>query len=288
MVQYVVSCSQHHTKCCNQKKRSAALQNNVTGFLYSSLLFSIIEAPTLWIMGSCFVRRCIWNCRTSIRPSSRFLHTADKQPAKPAVKEAPIEEGQPDTDGQFDDQSPPDGTGGDGPKYRPRRKPGISDFDDFIKIQEAWSQKLPLDEDPSIPDYVVKRPELTHIQSSLRKIFSNEFFVKLQKNYDFSLDAIRRLAERRQFLKNVKGQRFIPVRHGILGPDLATGHFVTRRGGRIKFVGHSEWFTQPEQMPNKYDEHFLIEKVDASGKLYLCIYSTHTRCVWESDLTSLS
>lgn len=57
------------------------------------------------------------------------------------------------------------------------------------------------------------------------------------------------------------------MRHGILGPDLAAAHFIIFRLGRVKFCGHSEWFTpeQADKLPEKFDENWLVQKIDATG-----------------------
>ena len=154
----------------------------------------------------------------------------------------------------------------DGPRHRVRRRPGITDFSDFMEIQEAWSRKLPLDEDPSIPQEVVKRPVRTHTQAMMHRLISNDALIALQRKYDYSFGGIRRMYERFKETRAIFNQRFIPMRHGVLGPDLASAHFVTYRGGRVKFVGHSEWFTDESNLPNKFDENFLVQAIDATSK----------------------
>lgn len=152
------------------------------------------------------------------------------------------------------------------PKHQPRRRPGITNVDEFMKIQEAWSNKLPLDDDPTVPDWVVTRPTRSHTDAMTRKMFSNKAMIRLQRSYDTSTAGIRRWWQRLQKENVVKRQKFIPLRHGILGPDLAAGHFVTHRGGRVKFVGHAEWFTDDEVLPKRFDENYLIERMDCTSE----------------------
>jgi hypothetical protein len=134
-----------------------------------------------------------------------------------------------------------------------------------MRIQKAWENKLPIDEDPDVPEEAVRRPEWTHTTATLRKILSNETVIKMQRKYDWSYGGMQRWVNRKKRENAMQRQRFIPQRHASLGPDLATAHFVTFRGGRVKFVGHAEWFTTDTDLPPKFDENYLIEKVDASG-----------------------
>lgn len=204
---------------------------------------------------------------TSVWIGSRgLLHTGSKQPAMPASKPQPVE--QPAGEPVFPNPAEPEPEKIDpaGPKHRPRRKPGISDAEEFMRIQQAWANKLPLDEDPTIPKEIIMRPVRTHTQAMMRKIISNDTLIRMQRKYDWSAGGVRRYLDKKMSEQNIIKQRFIPMRHGVLGPDLATAHFVTHRGGRVKFVGHAEWFTSDEPLPKKFDENYLIEKVDATSK----------------------
>lgn len=156
----------------------------------------------------------------------------------------------------------------DGSKLHPRRRPGITDLEEFMRIQKAWESKLPLDEDPTTSHHAYTRPVRSHTHATMRKLISNDTLIKVQRKYDWSWDGFRRYVERNQRMLNLKRQRFISLRHGVLGPDLATAHFITHRGGRVKFVGHSEWFTDDEPLPKKFDDNYLIEKVDATSELF--------------------
>lgn len=65
----------------------------------------------------------------------------------------------------------------------------------------------------------------------------------------------------------------MPERHQSLGPDLATTHFITARGGKIRFVNNEEWITfddiTEKKVPSFYVPGFFIEEIDASG-MNLC------------------
>ncbi|XP_015786132.1 distal membrane-arm assembly complex protein 2 [Tetranychus urticae] len=73
----------------------------------------------------------------------------------------------------------------------------------------------------------------------------------------------------RQKTRDIIQQRFDPKRTGILGPDLAASHFITYRGGKVKFVGSDKWISSDIELPNKMDTAFKVEKLDASNcRLY--------------------
>ena len=64
-------------------------------------------------------------------------------------------------------------------------------------------------------------------------------------------------------------QAFNPMRHDILGANLATAHFIIHRGGRIRFKGNTYWTEQNKkgsyELPNKYDPRYILEAVDVNG-----------------------
>lgn len=63
--------------------------------------------------------------------------------------------------------------------------------------------------------------------------------------------------------------RYKPERHQILGPDLATTHFIAARGGKIRFVNNENWVTIDDitenRVPSFFVPGFVIEEIDASG-----------------------
>lgn len=54
-----------------------------------------------------------------------------------------------------------------------------------------------------------------------------------------------------------------------MGPDLATAHFMVKRGAKVKFVGRDQWFKQDKDghmyLPNRFIPNMLLEAIDASG-----------------------
>jgi len=158
------------------------------------------------------------------------------------------------------------------PERRPKRdnlplprvpsRPGLSNKEDLDKIIESWRRQLPHDDDPVVFEEVKIGDQPVHWG---RYFFPTERLVKFNANYDISWDGFRRWRDKMLREANVKEQAFVPMRHGILGPDLAAAHFITFRNGRVKFAGHSEWWTQEDKLPNKYKDSFLIEKIDATG-----------------------
>lgn len=55
----------------------------------------------------------------------------------------------------------------------------------------------------------------------------------------------------------------------MLGPDLATAHFVIARGGKVKFVGQDGWHCADSEgkfiLPDKYVAGVHVEALDASS-----------------------
>ena len=63
--------------------------------------------------------------------------------------------------------------------------------------------------------------------------------------------------------------RFIAERHKVLGPDLATAHFLVKRGARVKFINRNSWFKRDKQghmyLPNQFVPGMHLEAIDATG-----------------------
>ena len=63
--------------------------------------------------------------------------------------------------------------------------------------------------------------------------------------------------------------RFIPERHKVLGPDLATAHFLVKRGAKVKFINRNSWFKRDKQghmyLPNQFVPGMHLEAIDATG-----------------------
>lgn len=161
-----------------------------------------------------------------------------------------------------------------GPSYPPLPrvpiKPQLSKKENLEKIVESWTQQLPHDEDPGVIEDLRSPYEIDKdigLNSPSYRLFPAEKLIKMHRRYDFSYKAFIKWLEDLSWKRERKDQAFNRMRHGILGPDLACAHFFTNRLGRIKFCGHSEWFTfeTSDKLPAKYDEDYLVEKIDATG-----------------------
>ncbi|XP_071080347.1 distal membrane-arm assembly complex protein 2-like [Haliotis cracherodii] len=97
----------------------------------------------------------------------------------------------------------------------------------------------------------------------------NDFLVWLQRDYDWSINGIRKMYKAAEFEMQKRSQKYLPERHEILGPDLATSHFIVKRGGAVKFVDRETWFRMEEDgkyyLPNRKVEGMKLEAVDASN-----------------------
>lgn len=70
--------------------------------------------------------------------------------------------------------------------------------------------------------------------------------------------------------KLVRSQLYVKERAEFLGPEIATGHFVCFRGGKVRFYGHKDWIVEdPDSdmipnLPRFYLESYKMEAVDCS------------------------
>lgn len=89
------------------------------------------------------------------------------------------------------------------------------------------------------------------------------------KQTDFSIGNFLRWFAHQKELIIKRNQRFIPERHEALGADLATAHFLVKRGGRVRFRGNSHWTERDEKdninLPNTYDSRYIVEAIDVNG-----------------------
>lgn len=112
-------------------------------------------------------------------------------------------------------------------------------------------------------------------KQSYRSIYSKEdgfkrdWIATIQQKIDLSPESLHGWVDRKMFERTREQQQFIAQRHYILGPDLATAHFMVARGASVKMVGHSNWVKSTKDkkvpLPNKKDHTFKLEAVDASG-----------------------
>ncbi|CAB3364951.1 Hypothetical predicted protein [Cloeon dipterum] len=99
---------------------------------------------------------------------------------------------------------------------------------------------------------------------------ANVNFLKImQKKYDFSLKGFMNWVEKMKLNREKFRQRYIPERHRILGPDLATAHFIVFRGGSVRFHNGKKWIKEYEDenmnLPSKFVPDVHLEAVDASN-----------------------
>ena len=70
-------------------------------------------------------------------------------------------------------------------------------------------------------------------------------------------------------LLNSVHSSYLAERHAVLGPDLATAHFMVARGAEVKMKGQDFWVRKTDDgkvpLPNKVDKSLKLEAVDATG-----------------------
>ena len=91
------------------------------------------------------------------------------------------------------------------------------------------------------------------------------FFVSL----DFSISGIRKFLKASEEQTHDNNQAYLPQRSQVLGTSLAAAHFVTFRGGRVRFQGKTEWVkldkkTNSVDLPGMYDANYITEALDCS------------------------
>lgn len=69
----------------------------------------------------------------------------------------------------------------------------------------------------------------------VKSFISPDMKIFLHRKYDLSWAAIKRIIERAIHKSESTSQKYLTRRHGILGPDLATSHFIIGRTGRVRF-----------------------------------------------------
>lgn len=146
-------------------------------------------------------------------------------------------------------------------------KPVFQGLEDYLAKAQSWKAQLPHEDDPSV--YLRPAPDPRNRGTDDDKpptgFLSATWLTKVTKKIDLSPEGMAEYFHHRGYQVDLEKQKFNPSRHAILGPDLATAHFIVYRGGRIKFVGHSEWWSDEKTLPSTYEEGFIIEKIDASS-----------------------
>lgn len=106
------------------------------------------------------------------------------------------------------------------------------------------------------------------------RLFANEnedmdVMTALQQPRDVSVKGVKDWFQDRRDKLEQQMQAFIPERNEILGKDLAAAHFVVYRGGKVRFVGHTEWSQLDEDdeydLPKFYDAKYKVEAINFEG-----------------------
>ncbi|KAI8117311.1 hypothetical protein FF38_03463 [Lucilia cuprina] len=100
------------------------------------------------------------------------------------------------------------------------------------------------------------------------KLFANQeqtsdYIIMMQKPINLNPKDWLAMLEKRKEKKERHMQQFMPERHEILGPDLATAHFILHRGGAVKFLNSQNWMKADEngefKLPSTYHAQFKVE-----------------------------
>ncbi|XP_076463552.1 distal membrane-arm assembly complex protein 2-like [Babylonia areolata] len=91
----------------------------------------------------------------------------------------------------------------------------------------------------------------------------------LSQDYTWTWKGMRSFMETSRWMALKEDHKFIPERHRVLGPDLATAHFLVKRGGRVKFEGRGMWYQRDKEgnmyLPNQFVPDLHLEAVDCTG-----------------------
>uniref|UniRef100_A0A1I8PHR3 Uncharacterized protein n=1 Tax=Stomoxys calcitrans TaxID=35570 RepID=A0A1I8PHR3_STOCA len=107
------------------------------------------------------------------------------------------------------------------------------------------------------------------IDTKLKYFANNEqtsdFILLMQKPLELNPKKWKDMWDKRKEKNERHMQKFMSERHEILGPDLATAHFILHRGGSIKFVNAQQWTRSNEdgdvKLPSRYDAKFKLEGI---------------------------
>lgn len=200
------------------------------------------------------LRSCFASCQRCITTGK----SGKESPAAPATKLSPEDEHM--------SQSEPNSDPNDGSRRSEMStKQSLGRREDIMKIVKEWQQQLPHESDPTLMFDEDDRGTMERVGKYGQAVFSTDVMVFLQTKRKVGKGSLRRWLNRYQAEQNVKMQRFIPRRHGILGPDLATAHFITFRFGKVKFQGYEKWWEDYETLPQQFKPAFILDKVDATG-----------------------
>lgn len=129
--------------------------------------------------------------------------------------------------------------------------------------------------------FPTKRIVYWNEKSAVRKVKKQNSGFRAVKNkvdflkYLFNLcEFPRNIPELQLYLKKkwyrnkLLEQKFLPERRAVLKSDLAAAHFITSRGGSVKFIEYSEWFGHncpKKELPFTYMPGFHIQCINANN-----------------------
>ncbi|XP_058830604.1 distal membrane-arm assembly complex protein 2 [Topomyia yanbarensis] len=98
---------------------------------------------------------------------------------------------------------------------------------------------------------------------------NSELVELLQQPIDISPSGLKQWWTKRRSGISAHMQKFIPQRHAMLGPDLATAHFLVHRGGSVRFRGQKDWIKMDDKeeydLPNTFVQNLVLEEIKCDG-----------------------
>lgn len=127
-----------------------------------------------------------------------------------------------------------------------------------------WNVRYEIEGKPVEPE-----PKKQKILDQFKFEMDVESMIRLYKKIDFSWQGFKNFFKRFDKDFEMHTQRYIEKRHKILGPDLASAHFVVFRGGGVRFVGQTKFHRRDEDdsyvLPNKFVPNVVVEALDLEG-----------------------
>ncbi|XP_015908577.1 distal membrane-arm assembly complex protein 2 isoform X2 [Parasteatoda tepidariorum] len=122
----------------------------------------------------------------------------------------------------------------------------------------------------NLPDTQKSELEMSfNFKPRVGKTFTTEFFAFTNRKDAFTWTYFKARMKRKQLEDMIEDQRFLSERHRILGPNLATTHFICARGGKVRFKGSNIWAEETDlrggHIPQKYVPGYFVEEIDASN-----------------------
>lgn len=126
-----------------------------------------------------------------------------------------------------------------------------------------------LEEDKKALKWRKTNEESGDIQTKLKYFANNEqtsdYILMMQRPLELNPKKWLEMWDKKKEKRERHMQKFLSDRHEILGPDLATAHFILHRGGSVKFVNSQEWTKADEdgnfKVPNRYDANFKLAAI---------------------------